>query len=61
MRQTDRDRDRERERESVCVRACVRACVCGERETDVDIKPFLTGRMFVRESSWKYSANLFGS
>ena len=25
------------------------------------LSPFLTGRMFVREPSWKYSANLVGS
>ena len=25
------------------------------------ISPFLTGRMFVREPSWKYSAKLGGS
>ena len=26
-----------------------------------NLKPVLTGRMFVREPSWKYSANLVGS
>ena len=25
------------------------------------LSPFLTGRMFVREPSWEYSANLAGS
>ena len=25
------------------------------------LSPFLTGRMFLREPSWKYSANLVGS
>ena len=25
------------------------------------LSPFLVGRMFVREASWKYSANLVGS
>ena len=25
------------------------------------VSPFLIGRMFLREPSWKYSANLFGS
>ena len=25
------------------------------------LSPLLTGRMFVREPSWKYSANLVGS
>ena len=27
----------------------------------IDYSPFLIGRMFVREPSWEYSANLAGS
>ena len=36
-------------------------CVQPGRPSGKALSPFLIGRMFLREPSWKYSAKLFGS